>query len=124
MQFGPVGDQPLTEFGLVLWGVDHAERYADLADLGDIGVGDSFWKRCCAVALSGSKETVGLGAVDPHEQVGIEGGVLATVASGAVDPGVDRFDLGDDLVGFLDRAEGRGAGKRPVRWSRPSGSVL
>ena len=42
---------------------------------------------------------------------------------------MDRFDLGDDLVGFLDCAEGRGADEgaramEPAEWIGLVGRVL
>ena len=78
-------------------------------------------KRCRRSAVG--PKAVGLGAVD-HEQVGIEGGVLATVAA------VPLTRAWIALTWVMIWSDSSTVPKvvvptkAPVRWSRPSGSVL
>ena len=112
-EFVSVPLESSPQFGLRLGRVFDTERSANLADLGHIAVGEVVGDRAGAVALPSAKETVGLGAVHPGQEMGIEGRVGASIGGGSLHTGVDRSHGRNDLVGFSDGTERGGAEECP-----------
>ena len=79
----------------------------------DVAVPPLLVERRPAIALMGAKKAVGLGDVDPAQEVGVAGGVRTAVRQCAAHPLVHPPDPGDRSLGLIGAAEGRHAEEQP-----------
>ena len=87
--------------------VGGAQPLGDEGRLRDVRVGLGRGQRLDGVALVRGEEAVGLGDVDPAQEVRVGGAVGPTAVVATPHPLVDRADPGDGGLGVLDRAERR-----------------
>ena len=103
----------------ILWWLDHTEFGTDLAHLLHISIGHVGWKRRDAVAHTGSKETVHLGAVDPGKEVGVGGCIRRTVGRRTDDVFVHSTHHRHRLIGVGSGSERGDPEERPRALKAP-----